>query len=408
MKILIVNTRHYLFGGDSTYTFQLSELLKNNNIDVSFFAMQDPKNIDDPNTDLFVKNVDFTSLNKKKTIKNGIIVAKRAIYSVEAKTKFSRLLQRLKPDIVHLQNIHAHITPSIIFEAKKINLPVLWTLHDYKLICPNTHFIIDSKNQICEACTQFNYFHSVLNKCKKNSIAASLITCVEAYIHKISGVRNIPKFFLSPSIFLKKKLVYRGFNPDKIIHLPLFIPDHFFQEKKSRDEGYFLYFGKITPIKGIRPLLDAFKTLPNSKLIIAGSIDESFGDEFFNSLPMNAEYIGIKHGKDLSSLILNSRATILPSLWYENQPFSITESFASGKPVIASALGGMTELVKHKERGFLVPPGDFVALSSAIKYFNEHPEEAKRLGNNAKRYALEEHSAKGHFDRLIQIYEDVL
>lgn len=407
MKILIVNTHHHLGGGDSTYTFLLSDLLKHNHIDVSFFAMQDFKNIYDVNEDFFVSNIDFKSLNKTKTVKNGILVAKRAIYSVEAKTKFSTFLHQFKPDIVHLQNIHAHITPSIIFEAKKNNLPVLWTLHDYKLICPNTHLFIDSKSKICEACTQFNYLYTVFNKCKKKSITASLMTCIEAYTHAIIGVRNIPNYFLSPSIFLKKKLVNRGFNPDKIIHLPLFIPDHFFQEK-SKDEGYFLYFGKITPIKGIHPLLDAFQTLPNSKLIIAGSIDESFRDEFFNSLPMNAEYIGIKHGKDLRSLILNSRATILPSLWYENQPFTITESFASGKPVIASALGGMTELIKHKERGFLVPPGDLVALSSAIKYLDEHPKEAKRLGNNAKRYALEEHSAKGHFDRLIQIYEDVL
>lgn len=407
MKILIVNTHHYLGGGDSTYTFQLCELLKHNNIDVFFFAMQDPKNFDDPNDDLFVNNIDFKSLNNNKTIRNAIHVAKRAIFSVEAKIKFSRLLQRVKPDIIHLQNIHAHITPSIIIEAKKNDLPVLWTLHDYKLVCPNTHFHIDSNSQICEACTSFNYFNAVLKKCKKDSIMASLMASIESYIHAIIGIRKIPKYFLSPSNFLRKKLVYRGFNPDKIIHLPLFIPDYLFKGKIG-DEGYFLYFGRITPIKGIRTLLDAFHTMPEYKLLIAGSLDESFRTEFFNRLPTNAKYVGMRYGNDLRSLILNSRSTILPSLWYENQPFSITEAFASGKPVIASNLGGMTELIKHRERGFLVPPGDSVALSSAVKWLHENPKDAKRLGANAKEYALEEHSATSHYDRLIQIYERAL
>ena len=148
MKVLIANTRHYYGGGDSTYAFNLAKLFRVNGHEVNFFAMQGENNLADPNEDLFVPFIDFRQLNQEKSIANGLKVLGRVIYSREARQKFSALLDRVKPDIVHLQNIHAHITPSIIFEAKRRGLPVVWTLHDYKLICPNSHLLIDATGQI--------------------------------------------------------------------------------------------------------------------------------------------------------------------------------------------------------------------------------------------------------------------
>src|SRR6266496_69363 len=162
MKILLVNTRHFYGGGDSTYTFSLSRLLQQQGHHVSFFAMQDQRNLNDPNEDLFVPFIDFRELNQHKNIANGLKVLGRVIYSSEARQKFSLLLDRIRPDIVHLQNIHAHITPSIIFEAKQRGLPVVWTLHDYKLICPNSHLMIDVTGQVCEACLKGGFYQAPL------------------------------------------------------------------------------------------------------------------------------------------------------------------------------------------------------------------------------------------------------
>ena len=131
MRILIVNAFHFPGGGDSTYAFNLAALLRGKGHKVAFFAMQDGRNISDENSDLFVSHIDFAQLNRRKSLMSGLKIMRRVIYSTDARTKFGRLIKRFQPDIVHLQNIHAHITPSVIFEAKAQGLPVVWTLHDH-------------------------------------------------------------------------------------------------------------------------------------------------------------------------------------------------------------------------------------------------------------------------------------
>ena len=407
MKILQVNTRHFYGGGDSTYTFNLADVLRNKGHDVAFFAIQDDRNLPDPNSDLFVSHIDFKELNQEKSIFTGLQVAIRVVYSKEARKKFSKLLDRFQPDIVHLQNIHGHITPSIIFEAKKRNLPVVWTLHDYKMVCPNTHFLIDATNEICEACGNGHYYQAVLKRCKKGSFLASAMAAIEAYAHRIMGLRNLPDYFLTPSAFLRNKLIERGFSPSKVKHIPLFLPDSMFNDA-GHDKGYLLFIAKLDPLKGIYPLLDACKQVPDVRLKIAGRADHIIAAKLPSLFPPNAEYVGMKQGDELRQFLLGARAVVLPSLWYENQPFSITEAFAAGKPVIASDLGGMTELVKHGERGLLVPPGDVKALARAMEWMNSHPSEAQEMGEKARGYALNEHSAQKHYERIVGVYERVI
>jgi glycosyltransferase involved in cell wall biosynthesis len=407
MKILLVNTRHFRGGGDSTYTFNLADLLRRKGHEVAFFAMQDERNLPDPNSDLFVSHIDFRELNKKKSIAAGIRVASRAIYSVEARRKFASLLDRFHPDIVHLQNIHGHITPSVIFEAKKRGLPIVWTLHDYKMICPNTHFLNDPNNQICEACGNGRYYQAVLKRCKKGSILASAMAALEAYVHGIIGVRNAPDYFLTPSSFLRNKLLERGFSPDKVKHIPLFLPDEMFNGS-SQDKAYLLFMGKLDPLKGIYPLFAACKQAPKVSLKIAGRAEDMIAEKLPSLLPPHAEYVGMKQGEELRQLLFGSRAVVLPSLWYENQPFSILEAFAAGKPVIASELGGMTELVEHRERGMLVPPGNAKSLADAMTWMAEHPQESQEMGRRAREYALQAHSADAHYNKLMEVYEQIM
>jgi len=404
MRILLVNTYHFRGGGDSTYTFNLADLLSGEGHGIAFFAMQDERNIFDSNDDLFVSHIDFEKLNKNKNLMKGLRTMRRAIYSTEARLKFRQLLERFNPDIVHLQNIHAHITPSIIFEAKKHGLPVVWTLHDYKLICPNTHFLIDKKGEICEACHQHSFYQAVLKRCKKNSILASTMAALEAYLHRIMGLRNKVDFFLAPSAFLREKLLDRGFSPNKVKHLPLFLPENMF-DNGNKSSGYLLFLGKLEPIKGIFSLLKACHQAPGVNLVIAGKVKEPLAARLPELMPPNAQYAGVKQGNELREIIFESSGVVLPSLCYENQPFSILEAFAAGKPVIASDLGGMTELVKNSKGGLLVPPGDEKALAEAMKWIAEHGSRAQEMGQAAKEYAMKEHSANKHYERLRLIYE---
>jgi glycosyltransferase involved in cell wall biosynthesis len=403
MKILLVNTRHFRGGGDSTYTFNLADLLRSQGHEVAFFAMQDSRNLPDPNADLFVGHIDFRELNRHRNPITGLQVLSRAIYSQEARRRFSRLVERFHPDIVHLQNIHAHITPSVIFEAKRRGLPVVWTLHDYKLVCPNSHFLIDTTGEICEACGKVSYYEPLLKRCKKNSRLASGMAALEAVCHRLMGVREYVAAFLAPSMFLSGKIIEHGFPPHKVHHLPYFLPSEAFHSR-SKDQGYILFLGKLEPLKGIHPLLQACRRAPEIKVILAGRIEEPLANQLSTTMPSNVQYVGLKHGEELLHLLQNARAVVLPSLWYENQPFVILEAFACSKPVIASELGGMTELLSNEEHGLLVSPGDADALAEAMRWMVAHTAETTKMGQNAQQYALNHHGPRQHYEQLMSLY----
>jgi len=404
MKVLIANTRHYYGGGDSTYAFNLASLLKSKGHEVTFFAMQDERNIPDPNSDLFVSHIDFRELNRNKNLINGFKVLTRSIYSTEARQKFSKLLNRVNPDIVHLHGIHGHITPSVIFEAIKRGLPVVWTQHDYKLICPNTHFLIDNTSEICEACKNGKFYQATLKRCKKGSLLASAMVSLEAYIHQALRINKRVDCFLTPSNFLRIKLLENGFESEKVVHVPLFLPDNQIGEVRE-NHGYLLFLGRIEKIKGVHVLLEAARSIPDISIIMAGRADEIIEKKLSNLLPPNVKYIGMQSGKRLDELRNNALGLVFPSICYENQPFSILELFARSKPVIASRLGGMEELVGENERGLLVPPGNPYILADAMKYAIDNPVRMRDKGRNAFNYVLSNHTAERHYQKIMKIYQ---
>ncbi len=409
MRILIANTYHFPGGGDSTYTFNLAELLRSHGHEVAFFAMQNERNLPDENSDLFVSPIDFRELNQNKSISGGIQVLRRSIYSFEAQEKFSKLLNRFHPDIVHLQNIHAHITPSVIFEAKKHGLPVVWTVHDFKLICPNSHFLIDKNNEICEACAHGSYFHATLKRCKKNSLLASLGITLEAYTHQILQVRKKVDRFLAPSRFLQQKLINAGFDSQKTIYLPLFMKQISTNHSEAAtSERYFLFLGRLEQIKGVFTLIEAAKQIPHIPIKLAGRADESVTKQLIGQMPANVQYVGMKTGAELDELRNNSFAFVIPSIWYENQPFAILEAFAIGKPVIGSKLGGIVELIGNNERGILTAPGNAQELANALKKAWNEPNDVHDKGQEGLKYVISNFSASTHYERIIKIYSDLV
>jgi glycosyltransferase involved in cell wall biosynthesis len=407
LRVLIVNTRHFNGGGDSTYAFSLAELLSSEGHDVAFFAMQDARNLPDPNADLFVSSIDFRELNQHRTLSNGVKVLARTIYSTGARRKFAEMLDRFSPDIVHFQNFLRHITSSVLFETRKRGLPVVWTLHDYYFACPNTHFLRDGTSEICEACHGGRFYQVALKRCKKRSALASGMAAFEAYCYRYMGVPKMADAFLSPSRFLRAKLLENGFDEHVVHHLPLFLPDSTFWDGEL-DQGYVLFLGRLEAIKGIDVLIQAARVARDVPLLIAGSVEEPLASRLHDILPGNAQYVGLKRGRELAELTHNALAIVVPSICYENQPLSLLEAFASGKPVIASDLGGITELVTHRERGLLVRPGDAAALAGALSWAVANPDQMKAMGRNARQYAFESHSAAAHYASLMNIYRQVV
>lgn len=407
MRVLIVSGFHFPGDGVATYAFNLSALLQSHGHEIAFFAMQDERNIPNANSDLFVSHINYNELNKHKNVKASLRVLSRVIYSPEARHKFALMLDRFNPDIIHTQGFLHFMSPSIIFEANRRKIPVVNTLHDLKMICPNTSMLNDRLGVICEACKPGKFYMPVLKRCKKGSIAASFIASMQAYSNKLMGTRGRINAYVAPSMFLLNKYVEHGFPQDNLHHIPNMLLDEAFMEGGTGGD-YILFIGRVDPLKGVRELMQAARQVPDIRIKIAGRIAPSMADEVPSQLPANVEYVGLKSGEELRDLVAHSLAIAVPSTAYENQPFSILEAFATAKPVIASDLGGMTELVKHQERGLLIAPGDVDGLAQAIAWMSSNPAEAQTMGRNAYEYARKEHSSVEHYNRIMRLYDSLV
>jgi len=403
MRILIANTRHFKQGGDSTYTFGLADALRAAGHEVGFFAMAGDRNEPDPNSDLFVSHIDFRELNQRKTLSSGVQVLRRSIFSSEAEEKVTRLIDRFKPDVVHLQNIHAHLTPSIVFAARRSGLPVVWTMHDYKLMCPNSHFRIDTTGALCESCRPGNYLPAVSKKCKKGSLLASGMAAVEAYAHWARGLRRQVDCYISPSRFLADKLIEHGWPAESVRHVPNFLDAP--ADLPRRGAGrHFLFVGKLEELKGIGTLLDAAPKVPQCDILLVGGCDDPAVRSRLEHLPANVRYMGAKTRSEITALLADARALVMPSIWYENQPMVILEAFAAGVPVIGSRIGGLPELIADGSRGTLVEAGNARELASAIARLDGDAGLAAEMGRASHQYVIRHHSAAAHVASVTAIY----
>ena len=405
MKILLVNNYYYYRGGDCTYLFTLKKLLEKHGHEVCIFAMHHPQNFDSEYSQYFVSYINYDDEIKNINIASGLKVLNRSIYSTEAKKNIERMIEVEKPDIAHIQNVHHHITPSILQVLKKRNIPIIWTLHDYTMLCPNTSFL--SHGKICEKCKTNRYFWPSLERCKKDSFSASTMAGLESSVHMIMRLHELVDCFVAPSEFLKQKLLEYGFNENKVHRLDLFTDID--PVKEPGDAGdYYMFVGRIAQEKGLRTLIDVAVALDSCKLKIVGSgplLAEL--TEYAASIDKNnlIEFLGYKNREEITNLYTHCKFVVVPSEWYEPSGLIIFEAFALGKPVIGSRIGGITELVKDTERGLVFESGDKEDMASAISYLLSNPDLCEEMGRNAKRFMEEEMSPEKHYEKLMEIYE---
>ncbi len=405
MNVLLVNSFFYNRGGDCTYFFSLKRLLEKTGHKVVVFSMRHPQNFGSKYEHYFVNHIDYVEEAKKKTLHSLLKVLCRTIYSREAKDKIAQLIKDERIDVAHLQSIHHHITPSILYPLKRHRIPIIWTLHDFTIMCPNTTFYCHGN--ICERCKKIRYYWPPLVRCKKNSFMASTMAAAENAIHRIMRVYDLVDFFITPSQFLRHKLIEYGFEKDKILHINNFVEMTSFENKEDTG-NYCLFAGRLSEEKGLKTLIDAaFKVRAmRLKIIGTGPLEQEL-IRYARSKngPGIVEFIGHVSHADAIELLSNSSFAVVPSEWYENLPYSILEAFACQKPVIASRIGGLPAFVTDGVTGLLFEPYDAQDLAAKITWMNAHPKERKKMGRTAREVLGKEYNPDKHYTQLMAVYE---
>jgi len=398
MKIVQANKFYFLKGGAERYFLDLSELLSARGHEVIPFSMSHPDNLDTEFAEYFPGRIDYD-------VRDGLGLGKalRTIYSREARRMMERLLEDEKPDLVHLHNIYHQLTPSILLALRRRRVPVVQTLHDYKLICPS--YLMIAAGDPCERCKGGKFFMAALTRCHRKSFAASSVVALEAYVHRLLRSHEAVRLFLCPSEFIMKKFIQFGFPRERMLRIPYFIPLDRYQPEYEPGR-YYLYLGRLSREKGLSTLLDAAARARGVPLKIAG--DGPLRGELLRRIELEkldwVSYVGFSSGDELRELVRGATFTVVPSEWYENYPFSILESFALGKPVLGSAIGGIPELVVEGETGYLFPVRDAGRLAERIALLYSERSRTKQMGVRARAFVEAELNPDRHLDLLSEAY----
>ena len=338
MKILLANKFYYRRGGDCIYMLNLEQLLKAHGHDVAVFAMDYLENLDTPWKKYFPQNM------------SKVMAFTRPFGSREVRSKFKSLLNDFQPDVVHLNNIHTQLSPVIAELAHENGCRVVWTLHDYKLLCPRYDCLreISGKFANCELCFNGNKKACLDYKCMKGSKLASFIGYREAVKWNRERLEKATDVFVCPSQFMADKMVQGGFSSTKMKTICNFIDVEKCRasntERTENTGKYYCFIGRLSHEKGARTLIEAANQLPYKLVVIGGG---PLMDELKAVANDNVEFVGFKQWEDIKQLVGKARFSVIPSEWYENNPLSVIEAQCLGTPVLGANIGGIPELTEY-------------------------------------------------------------
>lgn len=403
MKILLVNKFHYIVGGSETYYFALKNLLETKEHQVIEFSMKHPENIPSKYDAYFVENVDY---NSSMSAIRKIKAAKKLIYSKEARQNIKRLILDTKPDIVHLHLFQHQLSSSILDACREFNLPVVYTAHELKMLCPNYKML--SNGRICQKCKGGAYYHCLTNKCVKKSVSKSALGTVDAYFQKMKKSYDVIDYIITPSDFYRKKFLEFGVPEERLICIPNFLDRECPKHTVKGEHGKFLYFGRLSEEKGILTLINAFRNLDEELNIVGtGPLKEYIEKLLQENDLSNIHVLGFKSGQELINIVANAKAVILPSEWYENGPYSAIEALQLGIPIIGADMGGIPELISGN--GYLFESGNCNALRDRIKRLSGASEnEYLKMKISSEKIFAEKYTAAVHYPKLLGVYEAAL
>ncbi|WP_162141092.1 glycosyltransferase family 4 protein [Martelella mediterranea] len=369
------------------------ELLESAGHDVSYFSAKSDKDLDCKDSEYFCDAID--------TKNAGISDVKRFLFNEDARNMLDSMMgKRKRVDIAHLHIYYGRLTSSILKPLKTRKIPVVQSLHEYKLICPV--YTLERNGNICEACVTGTSANCVRYRCRDNSLHKSALLWLEHNLSRLHGSNRLIDRFICVSDFQREMFVRAGISEHKLITLHNFVDAKSVQPKIDKPrQDYLLYFGRIEKLKGVPTLLEAVAGT-DIKLKIAGVGAWSAElRERVRRMP-NVEYLEFVSGEPLKQLVAQARAVVVPSEWYETFGLTALEAKAVGTPVIASRIGGLTEVIREGEDGFLFEPGDVESLRTALKTLEKA--DIAAMTNAARQDVASRFSPETYLARLLDIY----
>lgn len=402
MRILQINKYYWPKGGADRYMLELSDLLTSHGHEVIPFAMRDSKNMASIYDRYFVSPVETAEVRGGW---QGLRTFARLLYSFEAARKMRELIHRTRPDVAHVHNVYGQISPSILDVLKQEKVPIVMSIHDYHLIAPN--YMLWHSGQTGSLAHK-SIASLTLSKFHKDSYTASFAQGLSFKLHRSRGsYKRTIDHYLTSSQFVENTYVAAGFKREAFTQLPLFT-SLLAEAPRYHDDGYILYYGRLVEEKGVEILLQAMKELPGVPCKIVGTGPEEHHLHIEGDKMPNVTFEGYQSGEALWDLVRGARAVIVPSLWHEVFGLVAIEAMALGKPVIASRVGALSEVVADAQTGLLFEPGDVRGLRQAIARVAEDPVYATSLGRAGRIRAEQNYTPEGHYQKILEVYEKLM
>jgi len=422
MKILLCNYRYFISGGPERYMFNVTKALTAKGNDVVPFSINYIHNQPTPYERYFVEPLgsrdEVLFREQRLTLRTTVRTLMRLFYAPDVEWAVYDLIKDTKPDVAYVLHYLRKLSPSLLVGLKRAGLPIVVRLSDYAMLCPQAHCLRDSHP--CELCVGGNLLPSIRYRCIQASLSASALNAIATWYHRFRHYFDLIDIFVVTNIFMYRMMVAAGFPECRLRCIPTFVDKEIFQPQPAiTRQDIVVYAGRLEFIKGVHVLMDAIAILAkerpdvNWKFKLAGAGDEEYTHSIRRKveaagLEAKAEFLGELQADDLSNLLSHANLSVIPSIWYENLPNVLLESYACGTPVIASALGSLKDAVVEGESGFLFQPGEADQLAEKLAYCWDHREEIVKMDIKAQKLAETTYSRQQHLNSLTALFSELV
>lgn len=417
-KVLVVNKYHFISGGAERYFMKVMDAMRERDIEPIPFSVNYEKTLPSPYQKYFLEPVLKGGAAKiqlaKPSWKDQITLAGNAIYNWEAKKAIRALARDHRPDLAYFLNFNNHISPSAIDACDELGIPVVMRMSDYNLTCAANMYYRDGHP--CRDC-KHGLHHALLNRCVHGSVPRSLVQVFANSLHRWMSVYKKVRAFIAPTEFMRQELLDLGFDPARVHQVDTFVKPCRETPAVENDDPYILFIGRFVPYKGVEASIRAFSKLPEMlrrrvTLKLAGDENDEESARLKkiagNLTGSKIEFLPFERdAKKLHDLTHRALFTLVPSEFYDNLPNTILESFACGRPVIATRLGSMIDIVKDEQYGLLFEYGSLEDFSQKMQRLIEGSAAREEMGKNAYEAVLRDYSEDRHMEKILSIFQGI-